>query len=69
MASTASGVRGDEVVDRVRVALAPEPAGVGPEGDAAGVGVDRDAPGVVALALAEDEAAEDEEPAGRRPRR
>ena len=55
----------DEVVDGVRIALAPERGRVGAEGDPPGVGVDLDPPGMVELALAEDEAAEDQEPAGR----
>ena len=56
---------GHEMVDGVRIALAPERGRVGAEGDAAAVGVDLDPPGVIELALAEDEAAEDQEPAGR----
>ena len=55
---------GDQMVDRVRVALAPERGRVRAEGDPPVVGVDLDAPGMVELALAEDEAAEDQEAAG-----
>ena len=54
-----------EMVDGVRIALAPERGRVGAEGDAAAVGVDLDPPGLIVLTLAEDEPAEDQEPARR----
>ena len=62
------GRAGDEMVDGLGIALAPEPVRVGAEGDALACRR-RSRPGRrVELALAEDEMAEDEEAAGARPR-
>ena len=56
---------GDQVIDRVGIGPAPERVRIGPEADPPGAGIDGDAAAMVQLAFAQDEAAEDQEAAGR----
>src|SRR6185295_17204826 len=55
----------DEMVDGIRIALAPQPLRVRAEREALARFVDLDAAGMLELALAEHDVAEDEKAAGR----